>query len=153
MLPSVIRYGRYDEWHSYLIISHWLSALGMSYIPTLCLNTIISHRVNYSVWQCGHHYWHLLKKVSVRCFTWACVFAKIKYILHLNWIVLISTFLRYDGASDLSSAECYNPMSNKWAQVTPMGTKRSCLGESSSMKIGGLELIPEKKFSQLALPK
>jgi Kelch motif. len=38
---------------------------------------------------------------------------------------------RYDGASDLASAECYNPMTNKWTPVTPMGTKRSCLGKYS----------------------
>lgn len=34
----------------------------------------------------------------------------------------------YDGASDLSSAECYNPLTNNWTNITPMGTKRSCLG-------------------------
>lgn len=35
---------------------------------------------------------------------------------------------RYDGASDLASAESYNPQVNKWTAITPMGTKRSCLG-------------------------
>ena len=34
----------------------------------------------------------------------------------------------YDGASDLASAESYNPQTNKWNAITPMGTKRSCLG-------------------------
>jgi kelch-like protein 17 (actinfilin) len=38
---------------------------------------------------------------------------------------------RYDGASDLTSAESYSPMLNKWTAITPMGTKRSCLGTSS----------------------
>lgn len=35
---------------------------------------------------------------------------------------------RYDGLNDLSTAECYNPLTNKWDEITPMGTKRSCLG-------------------------
>lgn len=30
--------------------------------------------------------------------------------------------------ADLSSAECYNPLTNNWTYITPMGTKRSCLG-------------------------
>jgi len=34
----------------------------------------------------------------------------------------------YDGSNDLSSGECYNPMSNTWNYITPMGTRRSCLG-------------------------
>lgn len=34
----------------------------------------------------------------------------------------------YDGVTDLASAECYNPLTNKWSNITPMGTKRSCLG-------------------------
>lgn len=34
----------------------------------------------------------------------------------------------YDGVTDLSTAECYNPMTNTWQYITPMGTKRSCLG-------------------------
>ncbi|GFG36854.1 hypothetical protein Cfor_08667 [Coptotermes formosanus] len=34
----------------------------------------------------------------------------------------------YDGASDLASAESYSPQVNKWTAITPMGTKRSCLG-------------------------
>ncbi|KAJ8953691.1 hypothetical protein NQ314_007299 [Rhamnusium bicolor] len=34
----------------------------------------------------------------------------------------------YDGASDLATAECYNPLTNIWCSITPMGTKRSCLG-------------------------
>lgn len=37
-------------------------------------------------------------------------------------------FFSYDGASDLSTVECYNPLQNTWVTVTPMGTKRSCLG-------------------------
>ena len=45
-----------------------------------------------------------------------------------NLHVLIN---RYDGASDLASAESYNPMLNKWTAITPMGTKRSCLGTCS----------------------
>ena len=46
-------------------------------------------------------------------------------------LTLISIFVltcRYDGASDLASAESYNPQVNKWTAITPMGTKRSCLG-------------------------
>lgn len=35
---------------------------------------------------------------------------------------------RYDGVTDLSTAECYNAMKNTWSYITPMGTKRSCLG-------------------------
>lgn len=31
----------------------------------------------------------------------------------------------YDGENDLASAECYNPLTNEWRQITPMGTKRS----------------------------
>lgn len=34
----------------------------------------------------------------------------------------------YDGASDLATAEFYNPLMNRWTAITPMGTKRSCLG-------------------------
>lgn len=34
----------------------------------------------------------------------------------------------YDGVTDLSTAECYDPMTNTWQYITPMGTKRSCLG-------------------------
>jgi kelch-like protein 17 (actinfilin) len=45
-----------------------------------------------------------------------------------NLHVLVS---RYDGASDLTSAESYSPMLNKWSSITPMGTKRSCLGTCS----------------------
>lgn len=53
-----------------------------------------------------------------------------------NWIVIIFLSLslclvfsrRYDGVTDLSTAECYNPMTNTWQYITPMGTKRSCLG-------------------------
>lgn len=37
-------------------------------------------------------------------------------------------FPRYDGVTDLATAECYNPMTNSWNYITPMGTKRSCLG-------------------------
>lgn len=37
---------------------------------------------------------------------------------------------RYDGASDLATAEFYNPLVNTWTAITPMGTKRSCLGKS-----------------------
>lgn len=35
---------------------------------------------------------------------------------------------RYDGVTDLSTAESYNPMTNTWQYITPMGTKRSCMG-------------------------
>lgn len=35
---------------------------------------------------------------------------------------------RYDGVTDLSTAECYNPMTNTWQYITPLGSKRSCLG-------------------------
>lgn len=38
---------------------------------------------------------------------------------------------RYDGASDLATAECYNPLINNWNPITPMGTKRSCLGTNT----------------------
>lgn len=34
----------------------------------------------------------------------------------------------YDGAADLATAECYDHQVNKWTAITPMGTKRSCLG-------------------------
>lgn len=34
----------------------------------------------------------------------------------------------YDGASDLATAEFFNPLMNMWTAITPMGTKRSCLG-------------------------
>ena len=34
----------------------------------------------------------------------------------------------YDGASDLATAEIYEYQINKWTAITPMGTKRSCLG-------------------------
>lgn len=37
-------------------------------------------------------------------------------------------YCSYDGASDLATAEFYNPLMNTWTSITPMGTKRSCLG-------------------------
>lgn len=40
---------------------------------------------------------------------------------------------RYDGASDLATAESYNPLTNTWSSITPMGTKRSCLGNVASL--------------------
>lgn len=53
-------------------------------------------------------------------------------ILFQFWIISISSSssfsYRYDGVTDLSTAECYNPMTNAWQYITPMGTKRSCLG-------------------------
>ena len=52
----------------------------------------------------------------------------------LEWhgvlILYIILIFRYDGSNDLASGECYNPQSNTWTNITPMGTKRSCLGES-----------------------
>ena len=48
-------------------------------------------------------------------------------------IDLASQSFRYDGSNDLASGECYNPQSNTWTNITPMGTKRSCLGKSFSM--------------------
>jgi hypothetical protein len=43
-------------------------------------------------------------------------------------VITINTINRYDGSNDLASGECYNPMSNTWVNITPMGTRRSCLG-------------------------
>lgn len=37
----------------------------------------------------------------------------------------------YDGITDLATAECYEHQINKWTVITPMGTKRSCLGKPS----------------------
>jgi kelch-like protein 17 (actinfilin) len=34
----------------------------------------------------------------------------------------------YDGETDLATSESYNPLTNEWTSITPMGTKRSCLG-------------------------
>lgn len=50
--------------------------------------------------------------------------------IHLNSIdsTKKKCLFRYDGLNDLSTAESYNPMTNQWANITPMGTKRSCLG-------------------------
>lgn len=47
----------------------------------------------------------------------------------LNVIAKVLRSFRYDGASDLSSCECYDPGIDKWTAITPMGIKRSCLGE------------------------
>ena len=39
-----------------------------------------------------------------------------------------NTVFSYDGTSDLSCGEVFNPATNIWSPITPMGTKRSCLG-------------------------
>ena len=38
---------------------------------------------------------------------------------------------RYDGSNDLSTGEVYSPAVNVWSPITPMGTKRSCLGTAA----------------------
>ena len=40
-----------------------------------------------------------------------------------------SDIFRYDGSNDLANGECYSPQINAWTNITPMGTKRSCLGK------------------------
>ena len=40
-------------------------------------------------------------------------------------------FFRYDGSHDLATGEVYVPATNQWNIITPMGTKRSCLGTAS----------------------
>lgn len=37
----------------------------------------------------------------------------------------------YDGSNDLSTGECFYPQNNQWSPITPMGTKRSCLGTAA----------------------
>ena len=52
-----------------------------------------------------------------------------KYIWINHTLLIYLLNFRYDGSNDLASGECYNPQSNTWANITPMGTKRSCLGK------------------------
>lgn len=47
-------------------------------------------------------------------------------------LLIVIMYSRYDGSNDLSTGECYNPQSNTWSMITPMGTKRSCLGKQCS---------------------
>ena len=51
----------------------------------------------------------------------------------LNCLCFASLHLsrRYDGSNDLALVESYNPQTNTWKEVTPMGTKRSCLAVAS----------------------
>lgn len=51
-----------------------------------------------------------------------------KHLVFRNYFQVTSFPFSYDGVTDLSTAECYNPMTNAWTYITPMGTKRSCLG-------------------------
>jgi len=53
---------------------------------------------------------------------------KLKRLKNTALELLYDCFDRYDGSNDLASGECYNPMSNNWSFITPMGTRRSCLG-------------------------
>ena len=50
-----------------------------------------------------------------------------KNSLHF-YVFIFSHTYRYDGSNDLTTGEYYNPAANTWSAITPMGTRRSCLG-------------------------
>ena len=56
-------------------------------------------------------------------------------------------YSRYDGSNDLSTGECYNPQSNTWSMITPMGTKRSCLGKQTSNSTSSTSVQQKKMVS------
>lgn len=73
-----------------------------------------------------------------------CIFAvRRNHYVCLFLIEPFFVFRSYDGASDLSCCECYDPGTDEWSSITPLGIKRSCLGEYF------INVITERDFSYL----